>query len=94
MKSIASLLLAGAVLVIMTLTISLAASAQSSPSGSFRVAEAGSCKGWLATCNSRCGHTVQCSPGFCAAKYETCRQTGCFVEGPTYGNVSHCGLAK
>jgi hypothetical protein len=90
MKSITSLLLAGAVLVTMT----FAAAAQSSSVGSFKVAAAGSCKGWLATCNARCGHAVKCDAGFCATKFATCQTSGCWTEGPSYGNVSHCGLAK
>jgi hypothetical protein len=75
-------------------TMVFSAMAQSLPSGSFMVAEAGSCRGWLGTCNSRCGHGAKCGPGFCSSKFEECRQTGCWTEGSNYGSAEHCGLKK
>ena len=51
---------------------------------------AGSCKSWLATCNSRTGG----SPSSCSAKYSDCLQSGCFTEGKRYGGGTHCGLKK
>jgi hypothetical protein len=92
MKSIVSLFLAGVVLATMT----LAAAAQASPNGSFRVAEAGSCRGWFGTCVSRCStlKNLNCDKAFCSSKLATCQQTGCWTEGPHYGNAVHCGLAK
>ena len=77
-------------------TLCLATAAQSSPIASFRVAEANSCRGWFATCVSRCSSRKEltCDKAFCTAKLETCRQTGCFTEGAHFGNASHCGLAK
>ena len=43
---------------------------------------AGSCKSWLATCNSRTGGG---SPSSCSGKYSDCLQSGCFTEGKRYG---------
>jgi hypothetical protein len=37
---------------------------------------------------------LNCDRAFCSRKLETCRQTGCFTEGPSYGNKEHCELAK
>ena len=85
MKPITSPLLAGAILATMTLAVA----AQSLPEGSFRVAAAGSCRGWSATCASRGG-----IPALCAGKYAECVQSGCWTEGPSYGNARHCGLKK
>jgi hypothetical protein len=89
MKSITSVLLAGVILTAM----SIAAAAQSSPGESFRVAEAGSCRGWFSTCNGRCSG-AKCGPGFCSGKLAECRQSGCFKEGADYGGAEHCGLKK
>jgi hypothetical protein len=52
---------------------------------------AGSCKSWLATCNSRTGGG---SPSSCSGKYSDCLQSGCFTEGKRYGGGTHCGLKK
>ncbi len=93
MKSIISPFLTGAVLTVMIVP----AAAQSSPaSGSFRVAEAGSCQGWFGTCLSRCStqKALNCDKAFCSRKFESCRQSGCWTEGRAFGNAQHCGLQK
>jgi hypothetical protein len=92
MQSIKSLVLAGAVLTAMTCTVA----AQPSASESLKVAAGGSCKGWFSTCLSRCTSKkeLNCDRAFCSGKLATCQQTACWTEGPSYGNVSHCGLAK
>jgi hypothetical protein len=51
-----------------------------------RVAEAGSCSGWKAICESR--------GGGCDSKFNSCLSTGCWTEAPRYGGGRHCGLAK
>jgi hypothetical protein len=92
MKSLKSFILTGLVLTAM----SVAAAAQLYPNESFRVAAAGSCKGWFGTCLSRCSHDkkLTCDRAFCEGKLATCQQSGCFIEGPHFANAQHCGLVK
>jgi hypothetical protein len=91
MKSLKSFILTGLVLTAM----SVAAAAQSYPNESFRVAAAGSCKGWFSTCLSRCTNKkMNCDRAFCEDKLATCQQSGCWTEGPHFGNAQHCGLVK
>ena len=92
MKCIRLFLTACAVLTAM----SFAAAAQSSIEGALKVAEAGSCQGWYATCVSRCSSQkkLNCDQAFCSGKLDSCRQSGCFIEGKSFGNKVHCGLAK
>jgi hypothetical protein len=70
--------------------LSLAASSFAVSAAFAPASAAGSCKSWLAMCNSRTGG----DSSFCSPKYSECLQSGCFTEGKRYGGATHCGLKK
>jgi hypothetical protein len=67
--------------------------AQTAPQTPFRVAQAGSCSTWNATCNSRCTDDA-CRKNVCGSKMTSCLSSGCWTESGSNGGARHCGLAK
>lgn len=89
-----SLFAAAGVMVVM----SASAGAQSLPTGSYRIAQGGSCQNWFSTCASRCKSRApsdkNCVSDHCSPKLADCRKSGCWQEGAAYGGGRQCGLAK
>ena len=50
----------------------------------------GTCKNWLAICSSR----PRSTPSICSAKYSDCLESGCWMEGISYGGAAHCALKR
>ena len=56
----------------------------------------GSCSATYSICKAACKDAVaskQC-PSWCAEKFSSCKETGCYDKAPRFGGGQTCGLKK